>query len=89
LILVLASANCFRILAIVDDFTRECLALVADTLLPGLRVARELDAVIARRGRPSCSSEFVHVHHSHEFDAIAKSTRCLRRRMQAIAPKST
>ena len=37
----------FRILAIVDDFTRECLALVADTSLPGLRVARELDAVIA------------------------------------------
>jgi transposase InsO family protein len=34
---------------IVDDFTRECLALVADTSLPSLRVARELDAVIIRR----------------------------------------
>ena len=32
----------FRILAIVDDFTRECLALVPDTSLPGLRVVREL-----------------------------------------------
>lgn len=42
----------FRVLAIVDDFTRECLALVADTSLSGTRVARELDAVIARRGRP-------------------------------------
>ena len=42
----------FRVLAIVDDFTRECLVLVADTSLPGLRVARELDAVIAIRGRP-------------------------------------
>ena len=42
----------FRILAIVDDFTRECLALVADTSLPGLRVVRELEAVIACRGRP-------------------------------------
>jgi putative transposase len=42
----------FRILAIVDDFTRECLCLVADTSLPGLRVARELSAVIAARGRP-------------------------------------
>ena len=42
----------FRILAVVDDFTRECLCLVADTSLSGLRVARELDAVIARRGRP-------------------------------------
>ena len=43
----------FRILAVVDDFTRECLALVADTSLSGLRVARELDAIIARRGRPA------------------------------------
>lgn len=39
----------FRILAVVDDCTRECLALVADTSLSGARVARELDAVIARR----------------------------------------
>ena len=42
-----------RILAIVDDFTRECLGLVADTSLPGLRVVRELDAVIAHRGQPA------------------------------------
>jgi putative transposase len=33
----------FRILAVVDDGTRECLALVADTSIPGIRVARELD----------------------------------------------
>ena len=37
----------FRFLAIVDDFTRECLALVADTSLPALRVVRDLDALIA------------------------------------------
>ncbi|WP_425387998.1 IS3 family transposase [Azospirillum halopraeferens] len=42
----------FRILVVVDDFTRECLALVADTSLSGVRVARELDALIARRGTP-------------------------------------
>jgi putative transposase len=42
----------FRVLAVVDDYSRECLALVADTSLSGLRVARELDALIARRGRP-------------------------------------
>jgi putative transposase len=48
----------FRILAVVDDFTRECLALIPDTSLPGARVARELDALIARRGRPkSCVSD--------------------------------
>lgn len=42
----------FRILTIVDDCTRENVALVADTSLSGLRVARELDRVIAERGRP-------------------------------------
>lgn len=42
----------FRILCVVDDFTRECLALVADTSLSGARVARELDAIAAIRGNP-------------------------------------
>lgn len=44
----------FRILAIFDDCTRECLAAVADTSLSGRRVARELDSLIARRGKPNC-----------------------------------
>ncbi len=43
----------FRLLAVVDDHTRECLALVADTSLSGARVVRELDAIIAARGRPA------------------------------------
>jgi putative transposase len=41
-----------RILAVVDDYTRECLALVVDTSIPGIRVARELDKIVAVRGRP-------------------------------------
>ena len=43
----------FRILCIVDDFTREALALVVDTSIGGHRMARELDALIARRGKPA------------------------------------
>jgi putative transposase len=43
----------FRIFAVVDDCTRECLALVPDTSLPALRVARELDRIVARRGKPA------------------------------------
>ena len=42
----------FRILNLVDDVTRECLAAIPDTSISGRRVARELSAVIARRGRP-------------------------------------
>lgn len=43
----------FRVLAVVDDFTREALALTVDTSIGGGRVVRELDALIARRGRPA------------------------------------
>lgn len=42
----------FRIFVVVDDHTRECLSLVADTSLSGLRVTRELDRIISERGRP-------------------------------------
>ena len=49
---VLADGRRFRVLVIVDDFTRECLALVVDTSISGRRVARELDAVVAARGKP-------------------------------------
>ena len=48
----------FRILAVVDDFSRECLVLEPDTSLSGIRVARELDAIIAQRGKPAtCVSD--------------------------------
>jgi putative transposase len=42
-----------RILVVVDDCTRECLALVADTSISGIRVARELDRLLAERGKPT------------------------------------
>jgi putative transposase len=41
-----------RILVVVDDCTRECLALVADTSISGIRVARELDRLLVERGKP-------------------------------------
>jgi putative transposase len=49
---VLADGRRFRVLVIVDDFTRECLALVVDTSLSGARVARELDHLAEQRGLP-------------------------------------
>ena len=41
----------FRILTLVDDCTRENIALIADTSLSGLRVATELDRLVATRGK--------------------------------------
>ena len=42
----------FRVLCVIDDFSRECLATVVDTSLSGARVARELDRVAEARGYP-------------------------------------
>ena len=42
----------FRVLNVVDDVTRECLAAIPDTSISGHRVARELTALIERRGTP-------------------------------------
>jgi len=48
----LATGQTVRILAVVDDFTRECLALEADTSISGMRVARVLETITGQRGRP-------------------------------------
>jgi putative transposase len=42
----------FRILTVVDDFTKECVALVGDTSISGFRVTRELDQATELRGLP-------------------------------------
>lgn len=52
----LASGRRIRCLTLVDNFTKESLAIVADTSIIGLRVARELDRVIAARGAPESIS---------------------------------
>lgn len=48
----LASGRRFRVLNVVDDVTRECLAAVPDTSISGRRVVRELTELIAQRGKP-------------------------------------
>ncbi|AMD50498.1 integrase [Bordetella holmesii F627] len=48
----LAYGRRFRCLTIVDDYTRECLAIEVDTSLPGLRVAMVLQRLAEMRGLP-------------------------------------
>jgi transposase InsO family protein len=48
----LAQGRRFRVLNIVDDVTRECLAAIPDTSISGKRVARELTTLISVRGKP-------------------------------------
>ncbi len=48
----LAGGRRFRVLNVMDDVTRECLAAVVDTSISGKRVARELAALVVRWGKP-------------------------------------
>jgi putative transposase len=41
-----------RILVVIDDCTRECLALIPDTSISGIRVTRELNKLLRQRGKP-------------------------------------
>jgi len=49
----LANGRRFRLLNVIDDFNSECLVAVPDFCLSGLRVIRELERVIALRGKPA------------------------------------
>jgi len=42
----------FRVLCVIDDFSRECLATIVDNSLSGERVARELDRIAQHNGYP-------------------------------------
>jgi putative transposase len=63
----LSSGRRFRILNVIDDVTKECLAAIADTSISGRRVARELTTLIERRGRP----ELIVSDHGTEFTSNA------------------
>jgi putative transposase len=49
----LADGRCFRTLNIVDDLSRECLAIEVDTSLTGRRLVRVLDSLCDEQGRPA------------------------------------
>jgi putative transposase len=48
----LATEQRIRILTTVDDFTRECLKIVVDRSLNGMRIVRELSELILHKGCP-------------------------------------
>ena len=68
----LAHGRTFRVLTIIDEHTRECLAMEADTSLPGLRVIRVLQRLADRRGLP----QEIHVDNGPEFVCRAVRSWC-------------
>jgi len=66
----LADRRGVRTLNVVDDFTRECLAIEVDRSLPGLRVVRVLERLLATVGLP----EVIMVDNGQEFSGRTLDT---------------
>ena len=84
-----------RILVVVDDCTRECLALVPDTSISGTRVARELDRLIVlpahdhrQRQRHRADLERHPAMDRRPQGRVASSRRASRFRMPSPSPSS-
>lgn len=56
----------FRLLCVIDQFTKECLLIIADFSISGTRVARELDWLLLTCGKP----EAITVDNGPEFAGI-------------------
>lgn len=80
----MAGGKMIRAFTLVDDFTRECLAIEVDTSLGGERVRRILEDVVAKRGRP----ESIVVDNGPEFRgrALAAWSEQQQVRLQFIEP---
>ncbi len=63
----LADGRWFRILTVVDQFTRECIVLLADRSMSGEKVSRALEQAIIARGAP----ESITVYNGSEFASKA------------------
>jgi putative transposase len=74
----LATGRSFRALNIVDDYTRECLAIEVDTSLPGERVVRVLDRLIEGGKKP----EVIVVDNGPEFTSKVLDAWATRNKVQ-------
>jgi putative transposase len=48
----LADGRVFRTLTVADDYNHECLAIEADSSLPGARVVRVMERLVQEHGKP-------------------------------------
>jgi putative transposase len=74
----LATGRSFRTLNIVDDYTRECLAIEVDMSLPGERVARVLDRLVESGRKP----EVIVLDNGAEFAGRLLDTWAVRNKVQ-------
>lgn len=74
----LADGRTFRALAIIDHYTRQCLAIEVDLSLPGARVLRVLEQLAEERGLPQA----IRVDNGPEFLCETVRQWCERKRLQ-------
>jgi putative transposase len=74
----LATGRSFRTLNIIDDYTRECLAIEVDSSLPRERVMRVLDRLIESRRKP----EVIIPDNGPEFSGRVLDTWAVRNKVQ-------
>jgi putative transposase len=76
----LATGRTFRLLNVVDDFSRECLVIDAATSIPGMRVARVLDELAELRDLP----ETIVIDNGPEFTSRALDEWAYRRGVRLL-----
>jgi len=76
----LAHGRRFRCLNVIDDYTRECVAIEVDTSVPELRVKQTLQRLREMRGLPS----FITVDNGPEFRRQGAARMGVRRRCHAV-----
>ncbi len=81
----LVTGRRFRVLNIVDDVTRECLAAVIDTSISGRRVVRELGDLIVRRGAPKMIPDQVRDQRQRDGADVERGAGLVRRCRDRVA----
>lgn len=74
------SGRKFRVLSVLDVYTRECLSLEADTGFPSRRVTRELEKMVAERGVP----EAIRCDNGPEFTSRHFLAWCLEKKIALV-----
>ena len=74
------SGRKFRVLSVIDVYTRECLALEVDTSFASRRVTRELEKIVAERGVP----EAIRCDNGPEFTSRHFLAWCLEKKIELV-----
>jgi putative transposase len=76
----LATGRALRVLSVMDNFTRECLALEVDTWFASARVTRVLERIVEQRGAP----RWLRSDNGPEFTSRCYLAWCVERKIEPL-----